>query len=759
MLCQNALRVFAGLSRSRVIQRLPHCRNYRVEARAARKLLHRSGLEDSKRILQLSGVRMLHTSDWRRQRPENENRGNDDDDERERMLSALKTAVGVVAVPLLLILIYSGFGGDGGGGGGGGGGGNSTRSALDRAQRPGQPVGEIQWNDFYQNLLLKGEVQEIVVHAGVNRATAILHPGAMYKGTRINTQIVRLITANVDNIEAKVRDAEAQMGVKLEHMIPITYERKSQSMGQVIGIFLILGVLALGYRGFQAMSRNMRASMGEGGSNPFSKFTKAEFTLIDPFLKGSGGTKFKDVAGLKEPKVEVMEFVDFLMKPDKYRELGAKPPKGAILFGPPGCGKTMLAKAVANEASVPFLSMNGSEFIEMIGGLGASRVRNLFAEARKRAPSIIYIDEIDAIGKKRNEGLTDGGGEADQTLNQLLVEMDGMTTTSNVILLASTNRGDVLDKALLRPGRFDRHITIDLPTVVERKEILEKHLSGVTLEKDVSQYSQRLAMLTPGFSGADLANLVNEAALHAARTLQDSVKTSNLEYAIERVMAGPEKKTSVISPIEKQVVAYHESGHALVGWMLKHTDALLKVTIIPRTSAALGFAQYTPRDKKLFSPDELMDQMCMALGGRVAESLTFNKITTGAQNDLEKVTKMAYAQINQFGFNEEVGLLSFEQNQGLKPYSKRLQHTMDLEAKKLIAEAYKITEKCLLDNNDKLESLAQLLLEKETLNYSDVEDLLGPPPHGQKRLVNPLDYELSLDEQSKLGEDVRETAI
>merc|ERR1719429_949921 len=406
--------------------------------------------------------------------------------------------------------------------------------------------------------------------------------------------------------------------------------------------------------------------------NPFTKMRRAEYTLIDPQLKSKGkGVKFSDVAGLKEAKVEVKEFVDYLKNPEKYKELGAKPPKGAILFGPPGCGKTMLAKAMANEANVPFLSMNGSEFIEMIGGLGASRVRNLFAEARKRAPSIIYIDEIDAIGRKRSEGGGGGGAgnsnqEGEQTLNQLLVEMDGMGTTDNVILLASTNRADVLDKALLRPGRFDRHITIDLPTVIERKEIVEKHLETVVLEKKASNYSERLATLTPGFSGADLANLVNEAALHAARDLQKVIKDKNLEYAIERVIAGPEKKTKMLSSHERTVVAYHESGHALVGWMLQHTDALLKVTIIPRTSAALGFAQYTPLDKKLFSPEELLDRMCMALGGRVAESLTFNKITTGAQNDLDKVTKMAYAQIREFGFNDTVGLVSFEQDGGLR---------------------------------------------------------------------------------------------
>ena len=343
--------------------------------------------------------------------------------------------------------------------------------------------------------------------------------------------------------------------------------------------------------------------------------------------------------------------------------------------------------------------------------------------------------------------------EGEQTLNQLLVEMDGMGTTDNVILLASTNRADVLDKALLRPGRFDRHITIDLPTVIERKEIVEKHLETVVLEKKASNYSERLATLTPGFSGADLANLVNEAALHAARDLQKVIKDKNLEYAIERVIAGPEKKTKMLSSHERTVVAYHESGHALVGWMLQHTDALLKVTIIPRTSAALGFAQYTPLDKKLFSPEELLDRMCMALGGRVAESLTFNKITTGAQNDLDKVTKMAYAQIREFGFNDSVGLVSFDMSGGgKKPYSKKLAATMDLEARQLIGDAYKRTEQVLLDHKDKLEILAQKLLEVETLNYDDVVALIGPPPHGKKNLVSPVEYEQSLRDQSELGE-------
>jgi len=717
--------------------------NVKGEMNALSKILKRSNLG----LPLLGAFRGIHTT---RIRLNEDKKQNNDDDEKDRMLSALKTAVGFFLVPVLLILVFSG----------GGGGGNQMQpvsrgdETLPGSSRMGgneQGFIEMQWHDFYNNLLLKGEVREIVVHSGLNRASAILYPGAVYRGNRLNVSRVRVSVENESQLEDKVREGETSMGITPGQGISITYDRKSEMTAQMLLIPLFLGIAFLAARGLGAIGKNFSNTASR---NPFSGMSKADFTLIDPAMKKGKGTKFSDVAGLKQPKIEVLEFVDCLKNPEKYRELGAKPPKGAILFGPPGCGKTMLAKAVANEANVPFLSMNGSEFIEMIGGLGASRVRSLFKEARSRAPSIIYIDEIDAIGKQRNQGKGGpmDGGEADQTLNQLLVEMDGMGSTSNVILLASTNRSDVLDKALLRPGRFDRHITIDLPTLIERKEILESHLSRVVLDDSVSAHSNRLSSLTPGFSGADLANLVNEAALHAATNLKDKITVKDLEYAVERVTAGPEKKTSVISPQEKRVVAYHESGHALVGWLLKHTDALLKVTIIPRTSAALGFAQYTPQDKKLFSPEELLDRMMMALGGRVAESITFNRVTTGAQNDLEKVTKMAYSQIRDFGFNDTVGLVSFEQQQGIKPYSKTLANTIDLEARKLIGEAYRKTEELLKDNQDKLEILAEKLLEKETLNYDDVEALLGPPPFGSKHLVSPLDYEQSINQDAKLGE-------
>lgn len=419
---------------------------------------------------------------------------------------------------------------------------------------------------------------------------------------------------------------------------------------------------------------------------------RAKFTLVDP-IAGGRGVFFKDVAGLKEAKQEVIEFVDYLKSPERYQRLGAKVPRGALLLGPPGCGKTMLAKAVATEAQVPFLSMNGSEFIEMIGGLGAARVRDLFKEAKKRSPCIIYIDEIDAIGRQRegtgSQSSSMSSGESEQTLNQLLVEMDGMASKEGVLMLASTNRADVLDKALLRPGRFDRHILIDLPNVHERKEIFEKHLSGIVLDKSPTKYSNRLATLTPGFSGADIANVCNEAALHAARYMKKKVMDEDLEYAVERLVGGTEKRSHALSPTERRVIAFHESGHALVGWMLKDSDVLLKVTIVPRTSLALGFAQYTPKEQKLYTKEQLMDKMCMALGGRAAESITFNRITTGAQNDLEKVTQIGYAQIRQFGMNERVGLISFPENSdqmGEHPYSKSLASIIDQEARGILTK-------------------------------------------------------------------------
>ncbi|KZC08403.1 Paraplegin [Dufourea novaeangliae] len=597
---------------------------------------------------------------------------------------------------------------------------------------------KLDWNDVVNDLLLKGEVKEIQV-SGV-LVTIILHPGAIYKGHRLNTDYINMIDPRLaDTIEDKIRELEKRIGISAENGIPIRYVRQ-ETQSSIINL-LFFGAVAY------FLVHIFRTQKVRNVMEFIQQKTRAKYTLVEPF--SGKGVRFEDVAGLKEAKTEVMEFVDYLKHPERYKKLGAKVPKGALLLGPPGCGKTLLAKAVATESNVPFLSMNGSEFIEMLGGLGAARVRDLFAAARKRAPSIIYIDEIDAVGKKRSQGVEFSNNESEGTLNQLLVEMDGMTTAEDVIILASTNRADVLDKALLRPGRFDRHILIDLPTMEERKQIFEYHLKSLSLEGKPQQYSGYLSYLTPGFSGADIANVCNESALHAARDKKTSISGDDLLYAIDRTIGGTSKKSNTLTPTTKKVVAYHEAGHALVGWLLEHTDALLKVTIVPRTNLSLGFAQYTPSDQKLHTKEQLFEKICMMLGGRVAESLTFNKISTGAENDLKKVTKITYAQVQQFGMSPSVGLISFDEEatstKTKKIYSKKMANLMDAEVRRITTKAYKATEKLLMDNKDKLQLLAEELLKKETLTYDDVEKLLGPPPYGKKRLVEPAEFIADVD--------------
>ncbi|XP_023298532.2 paraplegin [Lucilia cuprina] len=619
-----------------------------------------------------------------------------------------------------------------------------------RSERPEGSTRYVSWNEFVHHMLSTGEVKELIIRPDMEMITIILHDGAIVKGRKVSSTIFHMAVADVSKFEEKLRDVEKRLGIN--DGVPVTYDRQSDVTARILLLLLFFAVL-------MAVSSRMKGMKSPLSMDSFSQMGRAKFTLVDPF-EGGRGVLFKDVAGLQEAKQEVKEFVDYLKDPAKYQRLGAKVPKGALLLGPPGCGKTLLAKAVSTEAQVPFLSMNGSEFIEMIGGLGAARVRDLFKEGKKRAPCIIYIDEIDAIGRQRsgNESFNQGSsGESEQTLNQLLVEMDGMASKEGVLMLASTNRADVLDKALLRPGRFDRHILIDLPNLGERKEIFEKHLSSIQLDAEPHTYSQRLARLTPGFSGADIANVCNEAALHAARNSQKKVKTENLEYAVERLVGGTEKRSHALSPVERKVIAYHESGHALVGWLLPNSDVLLKVTIVPRTSLALGFAQYTPSEQQLYSKEELFDKMCMALGGRAAENLIFNSITTGAQNDLEKVTKIAYSQIKKFGMNDKLGpiyIRDAEETGGYdKPFSKALDTMIDHEARNLIATAYQKTEQILKDNRDKLEKLAEALLEKETLNYEEVVNLIGPPPFDvSKRTIEPVEFEQTL---KNLSEDVK----
>eukprot|EP00092_Neocalanus_flemingeri_P000083 GFUD01000085.1.p1 GENE.GFUD01000085.1~~GFUD01000085.1.p1 ORF type:complete len:503 (+),score=213.42 GFUD01000085.1:1-1509(+) len=446
---------------------------------------------------------------------------------------------------------------------------------------------------------------------------------------------------------------------------------------------------------------------------------------------------FKDVAGCEEAKIEIMEFVNFLKNPAQYTDLGAKIPKGAILTGPPGTGKTLIAKATAGEANVPFISVSGSEFLEMFVGVGPARVRDMFAMARKNAPCILFIDEIDAVGRKRGGRNIGGQSEAENTLNQLLVEMDGFNTGStNVIVLAATNRVDILDQALMRPGRFDRQIYVPAPDIKGRSSIFQVHLGNLKTEVEKLSLAKKMAALTPGFTGADIANVCNEAALIAARDLSENIVLKHFEAAIERVVAGMEKKTNVLGPEEKKTVAYHEAGHAVCGWFLEYADPLLKVSIIPR-GKGLGYAMYLPKEQYLYTTEQLNDRMCMTLGGRAAERIFFNRITTGAQDDLQKVTKSAYSQITQFGMNEAVGNVSFEQpQQGEmvfdKPFSEHTAQLIDEEAKKLISNAMDRTIKLLTEKKDLVEKVALRLLEKEVLNREDMIELLGPRPFKEK---------------------------
>lgn len=510
--------------------------------------------------------------------------------------------------------------------------------------------------------------------------------------------------------------------------IPVMF-RKKQNWGREIFSWLIpIGLMVLLW-----IIIMRRFSGGPGGGQIFN-IGKSKATLYDKDTKVS--VTFKDVAGLDEAKIEVMEIVDFLKNPAKYTELGGKIPKGALLIGPPGTGKTLLAKAVAGEASVPFFSLSGSDFVEMFVGVGASRVRDLFAQAKAKAPCIIFIDEIDAIGRARGKTIVPGGNdERESTLNQLLAEMDGFTSNSGVIILAATNRPDVLDSALLRPGRFDRQIAIDRPDLKGREAIFKVHLQPLKkLAKDVNP--ERLAEQTPGFAGAEIANVCNEAALIAARKNKDIVDMEDFQDAIDRVIGGLEKKTKIISPEEKKIVAYHEAGHAIVGWFLEYAAPLLKVSIVPRGYAALGYAQYLPKEQYLYTTEQILDTMAMSLGGRAAEDLKFNKISTGAQNDLERVTKLAYDMITIYGMNEKLGHVSFydpRQEYGFtKPYSEKTAEVIDEEVRKIINTCYERAKNLLIEKNEEFEKIATALLEKEIIFKSDIENIIGKRPFEEK---------------------------
>src|SRR5690554_4833025 len=488
------------------------------------------------------------------------------------------------------------------------------------------------------------------------------------------------------------------------------------------------GFIILILFGFWFLMRRMTGGGGPGGQ--IFNIGKSKAALFDAENKVK--ITFDNVAGLDEAKEEVKEIVEFLKNPAKFTKLGGKIPKGALLVGAPGTGKTLLAKAVAGEAAVPFFSLSGSDFVEMFVGVGAARVRDLFKQAKEKAPCIVFIDEIDAIGRSRGRGQLPGANdERENTLNSLLVEMDGFATDSGVIILAATNRPDVLDSALLRPGRFDRQISIDKPDIIGREAIFKVHLKPLKLDPEVD--SKKLAAQTPGFAGAEIANVCNEAALIAARKDKKAVDMHDFQDAIDRVIGGLEKKNKLISPEEKKIVAYHEAGHAVAGWYLEHADPLVKVTIVPRGVAALGYAQYLPREQYLYRTEQLFDEMCMTLGGRAAEDVIFGKISTGALSDLERVTKLAYSMVTMYGMNDKIGNISFYDSKQseyafTKPYSEATAEAIDREVRKLVDTAYQHVKQLLLEKKEELEKIAQELLKKEILFQSDLEALIGKRP-------------------------------
>ncbi len=595
---------------------------------------------------------------------------------------------------------------------------------------------------FESKMLRAGDVERLVAYKNGELITAevfikqdSLKKKAEYKDANkaqrsfsmsVNDPQYSLQYPSYERLEQAVDSA--QKALPASQKIDIDYQQPRDSFfSSNLVQFLIMIVMIVAVWMF--VMRRMTGGGGGGPGGQIFNIGKSKATLFDKEAQVS--VTFNDVAGLEEAKQEVMEIVDFLRNPKKYTNLGGKIPKGALLVGSPGTGKTLLAKAVAGEAQVPFFSLSGSDFVEMFVGVGASRVRDLFRQAKDKAPCIIFIDEIDAIGRARGKNnMVGGNDERENTLNQLLVEMDGFGTDSGIIILAATNRPDVLDSALLRPGRFDRQVSIDKPDLIGREQIFKVHLKPVKLAEGVD--AKKLSAQTPGFAGAEIANVCNEAALIAARKNKEAVDMQDFQDAIDRVIGGLEKKNKIISPEEKRIVAYHEAGHAIAGWFLEHADPLVKVSIVPRGVAALGYAQYLPKEQFLYTIEQLEDGMCMTLGGRVAEDITFGKISTGAQNDLERITKLAYAMVTIYGMNAKVGNVSFNDAQGeyqfSKPYSEKTSQLIDEEVRNQIAVIYERTRQLLTDKKEGLEKLAAKLLEKEILFQSDLEEILGKRP-------------------------------
>ncbi len=625
-------------------------------------------------------------------------------------------------------------------------------------------------NVFEDSMLMKGYVKSylVVKNKGVVRAT--LKPEAF------NDEVIKkLVAANESRLkinkdkgphfqfnvsDAKTFDERIKKIITENEALTGSPNPDYKDEESIIGPFisLLLPILILiGLWVLLMRKMNSGGGAGPGGGGIFN-IGKSKAQLFEKGTKVN--VTFQDVAGLDEAKVEVMEIVDFLKQPKKYTALGGKIPKGALLIGPPGTGKTLLAKAMAGEAQVPFFSISGSDFVEMFVGVGASRVRDLFKQAREKAPCIIFIDEIDAIGRARGRNAIVSNDERENTLNQLLVEMDGFGGDTGIIILAATNRPDVLDPALLRPGRFDRQISIDRPDVKGREQIFKVHLKPIKISETLDIH--KLAEQTPGFAGADIANVCNEAALIAARKGKAAVDMSDFQDAIDRVIGGLEKRNKLISPEEKEIIAYHEAGHAICGWYLEHAYPLLKVTIVPRGTAALGYAQYTPKEQYLYNIEQLNDQICMTLGGRASEDIFFGKISTGASNDLQQITKIAYSMITVYGMNDKLGNISYydpnQEQTFTKPYSEKTAEMIDNEVRKLIDAAYERTKALLTEKRSDVEKLAKALLEKEVLFQSDVEALIGKRPFEHKKLLDedniPVMHAANVDKE---GRDLSQT--
>ncbi|MEI6577412.1 MAG: ATP-dependent zinc metalloprotease FtsH [Bacteroidota bacterium] len=607
-------------------------------------------------------------------------------------------------------------------------------------------IKEIDWNAF-QPMLERHDVEKIVV---INKQNAEIYikkdklasvNDSLYKALKGNASAksgphFTMKLLSVEAFRDDLKDAqdriyaqdtvgkttEQKQQLREADRIIITSDERRNWGGELIGYILpILILVGIWFFIMRMMSKN------SGGAGQVFNFGKSKAQLFD---KNTSVTiTFKDVAGLEEAKVEVMEIVDFLKTPKKYTQLGGKIPKGALLVGPPGTGKTLLAKAVAGEAKVPFFSISGSDFVEMFVGVGASRVRDLFKQAKEKAPCIIFIDEIDAIGRARGKNaITGSNDERENTLNQLLTEMDGFASNTGVIIIAATNRADILDRALLRAGRFDRTINVELPDLEERKAIFRVHMGPLTMDETVD--GDFLAKQTPGFSGADIANVCNESALIAARNGKTAIQKQDFLDAIDRIVGGLEKRNKIISPEEKKVIAYHEAGHASVSWLVEFAHPLVKVTIVPR-GKALGAAWYLPEERQITTFEQMFDEMTMALGGRAAEEIVFGKVSTGALNDLEKVTKQAFAMVAFFGLNEKIGNVSFYDSSGQseftfgKPYSEKTAELIDFEVHALIEKAYLRAKEILRSNSEKLKSLAEYLLKKEVIFKEDLEHIFG----------------------------------